>query len=216
MSRSVQERPGASRSAQERPGTPIQLTTWKHLRQCLVIHWQGHPNPHALRRTGDVKPRASRRTASDLSSIAAMSPWNLLGAIASASTCDHPTCSASYAMRCLVSRHRRLRRQATPPHTMGLQTSQHPQTPCLASLRIHGRDLLLLHRLGWPVSLAHVAKRIKRLLHHSSSVITPDHPKGRCPFWANLSSILGGSRDHLGVILGSSFKGSRGVPNIKN
>ena len=51
--------------------------------------------------------------------------------------------------------------------------------------------------------------------HHSSSIITPDHPKGRCPFWVNFSSILGGSRDHLGVILGSSFKGSRGVPNIK-
>ena len=51
--------------------------------------------------------------------------------------------------------------------------------------------------------------------HHSSSIITPDHPKGRCPFWVNFSSILGGSRDHLGVILGSSFKGSRGVPNMK-
>ena len=37
----------------------------------------------------------------------------------------------------------------------------------------------------------------------------------RAAFWANFSSILGGSRDHLGVILGSSFKGSRGVPNIE-
>ena len=37
----------------------------------------------------------------------------------------------------------------------------------------------------------------------------------RAAFWANFSSILGGSRDHLGVILGSSFKGSRGVPNMK-
>ena len=39
-----------------------------------------------------------------------------------------------------------------------------------------------------------------------------------CRFYEILvefSSILGGSRDHLGVILGSSFKGSRGVPNIK-
>merc|ERR1712155_170475 len=51
--------------------------------------------------------------------------------------------------------------------------------------------------------------------HHSSSVITPHHPKGRCPFWVNFLSILGGSRDHLGVILGSSFKGSRGVSNMK-
>ena len=51
--------------------------------------------------------------------------------------------------------------------------------------------------------------------HHSSSIITPDHPKGRCPFWVNFPSILGGSRDHLGVILGSSFKGSRGVPDMK-
>ena len=37
----------------------------------------------------------------------------------------------------------------------------------------------------------------------------------RAAFWANCSSILGGSRDHIGVILGSSFKGSLGVPDMK-
>ena len=51
--------------------------------------------------------------------------------------------------------------------------------------------------------------------HYMSSLITPDHPKDRCPFWVKFSSIFGGSRDHLGVILGSSFTVSRGVPNIK-
>ena len=40
-----------------------------------------------LRKTGAAKPRASRKTASALSSIAHMSSSNLLGTIVSASTC---------------------------------------------------------------------------------------------------------------------------------
>ena len=53
------------------------------------------------------------------------------------------------------------------------------------------------------------------ITHHHSSTITQDHPNGRCPFWVNFSSIFCGSRDHLGVFQGSSFKGSRGVPDMK-